>query len=356
MRKPGPSRDIASRHDIESSMWRCIRRMGTALAAAMPALLSALSMAAAPQQALAQDAAQYPDRPIHLVVPYPPGGFTDILARLIAQKLTVELGQSVIVDNRGGGGSTIGSGYVAHAKPDGYTLLEVAVDFAINESLVPKMLSYHNDTDFKPVLQTAWSPMVLVTNAAFPPKNLRELIAYAKANPGAVNFASGGNGTGSHLALEMFKTSAGINVVHVPYRGNGPALVDLLGGQVQGMFLQYAVAKPQIEAGKLRVLGTPSGKRSPVLPNIPTLAESGLPGFAVAPWFGIVAPAGTPDAIVAKLNAAIGKIMMQPDVRKELAVQGADAVASTPAQFGKLIDSETKRWADVVKKSGAHVE
>jgi tripartite-type tricarboxylate transporter receptor subunit TctC len=298
----------------------------------------------------------YPDKPIRLVVPYPPGGFTDILGRLLSTQLQTRLGQTVVVDNKGGGGSTIGSAMVARAPADGYTLLLVAPDLAINESLMASRLSYDARKDFSPVIRAAWSPMVLVTHPSVPAKNVGEFLALAKARPGKINFASGGIGTGAHLALELFKTRAGVDVTHVPYKGNGPATSDLLGGQVSAMFLQYAVAKPHVAGGKLVMLATPSGKRSPAIPDVPTLAESGLPGFDVEPWFGIVAPAGTPAAIVNRLNAEIGKIMQQNDVKDLLASFGAAPSISSPQEFGKFIDSEVTRWAEVVKASGAKAE
>ena len=298
----------------------------------------------------------YPDKPIRLVVPYPPGGFTDILGRLLSAQLQTRLGQTVIVDNKGGGGSTIGSALVARAPADGYTLLLVAPDLAINESLMATRLSYDARKDFSPVIRAAWSPMVLVTHPSVPAKNVSEFLALAKARPGKINFASGGIGTGAHLALELFKTRAGVDVTHVPYKGNGPATSDLLGGQVSAMFLQYAVAKPHIAGGKLVMLATPSGKRSAAIPDVPTIAESGLPGFDVEPWFGIVAPAGTPTAIVNRLNAEIGNIMQQNDVKEMLASVGAAPSISSPQEFGKFIDSEVTRWAEVVKASGAKAE
>ena len=317
-------------------------------------LLTCLLLAAGTQAFAQQD--NFPNRPIRLVVPYPPGGFTDILGRLIAEKLSINLNQPVVVENKGGGGSTIGSSFVAKAPADGYTLLLVAPDIAINVSLMPARLTYDVRKDFAPVIQAAWSPMVLVTNPALRASSVKDFIALAKAEPGKINFATGGEGTGSHLALELFKSRAGINVLHVPYKGNGPAMTDLLGGQVSAMFLQYAVARPQIAAGKLRVIGTPSGKRSPAIPDVPTIAESGLAGFDVEPWFGIMAPAATPAPIVAKLNAEITKVMRQPEVRKQLADQGAEAVTTTPEQFGSFIASEIARWAVVVKESGAKAE
>jgi tripartite-type tricarboxylate transporter receptor subunit TctC len=300
--------------------------------------------------------ASYPDKPIRLVVPYPPGGFTDILGRQLATQLQTRLGQNVIVDNKGGGGSTIGSAMVARAPADGYTLLLVAPDLAINESLMATRLSYDARKDFSPVIRAAWSPMVLVTHPSVPAKNVSEFLALAKARPGKINFASGGIGTGAHLALELFKTRAGVDLTHVPYKGNGPATSDLLGGQVSAMFLQYAVAKPHVAGGKLVMLATPSGKRSQAIPEVPTIAESGLPGFDVEPWFGIVAPAGTPAAIVNRLNAEIGKIMQQNDVKDMLASVGAAPSISTPQEFGKFIDSEISRWAEVVKTSGAKAD
>jgi tripartite-type tricarboxylate transporter receptor subunit TctC len=300
--------------------------------------------------------ASYPDKPIRLVVPYPPGGFTDILGRQLATQLQTRLGQNVIVDNKGGGGSTIGSAMVARAPADGYTLLLVAPDLAINESLMATRLSYDARKDFSPVIRAAWSPMVLVTHPSVPAKNVGEFLALAKARPGKINFASGGIGTGAHLALELFKTRAGVDLTHVPYKGNGPATSDLLGGQVSAMFLQYAVAKPHVAGGKLVMLATPSGKRSQAIPEVPTIAESGLPGFDVEPWFGIVAPAGTPAAIVNRLNAEIGKIMQQNDVKDMLASVGAAPSISTPQEFGKFIDSEISRWAEVVKTSGAKAD
>jgi len=298
----------------------------------------------------------YPDRPIRLVVPYPPGGFTDILGRLLATQLQPRLGQNVIVDNKGGGGSTIGSAMVARAPADGYTLLLVAPDLAINESLMASRLNYDARKDFSPVIRAAWSPMVLVTNPSVPAKNVTEFLALAKASPGKINFASGGIGTGAHLALELLKTRAGVDLTHVPYKGNGPATSDLLGGQVSAMFLQYAVAKPHVAGGKLIVLATPSGKRSQAIPDVPTIAESGLPGFDVEPWFGIVAPAGTPPMIVNRLNAEIAKIMQQTDVMEMLASVGATPSVSSPQEFAKFIDSEITRWGEVVKTSGAKAE
>ncbi len=328
--------------------------MSTVHRRAVNSLLVGLLLAAGTQAFAQQD--NFPSKPIRIVVPYPPGGFTDILGRLIAEKLSVNVGQPVIIDNKGGGGSTIGSGFVAKAPADGYTLLLVAPDIAINESLIPAKLTYDARKDFAPVILAAFSPTVLVTHPSVRANSVKEFIALAKAEPGKLSVASGGNGTGGHLALELLKLRAGIDVLHVPYKGIGPGMTDLLGGQVSAMFMQYAVAKPQIAAGKLRLLGSASGKRSPLMPDVPTIAESGLPGFDVLPWFGIMAPAATPAPIVAKLNAEIAKVMRQPEVIKQLADRGAEAVTSTPAEFGSFIASEITRWATVVKESGAKAD
>jgi tripartite-type tricarboxylate transporter receptor subunit TctC len=293
---------------------------------------------------------------MRLVVPYPPGGFTDLLGRVIAERMQRNTGHAVVVDNRGGGGSTIGSALVARAPADGSTLLLVAPDLAINESLLKDRISYSALTDFTPVIQAAWSPMVLVANPSLPARNVAEFVALAKATPGRINFGSGGNGTGAHLALELFKSRAGIDVLHVPYKGNGPLMTALLGGEVSASFLQYAIARPHIASGKLRVLGTPSGRRSPAMGDVPTLAESGLPGFDVQPWFGIVAPKGTPPAVVARLNTEIGTVMREPEVRKLLADNAAEAVATTPEEFGRFIAAEVERWGRVVRESGAKAD
>lgn len=317
------------------------------------AALGAMLCLAGPARAQA-----FPDKPIRLVVPYPPGGFTDILGRLLAEKLQPALGQPVVIDNRGGGGSTIGTAFVARAPADGHTLLLVAPDIAINESLLAGRLTYDARKDFAPVMQAAWSPMALVVHPSLAARNVAELVALARARPGQINVASGGNGTGSHLALELFKARAGVNLVHVPYKGNGPATTDLLGGNVSAMFLQYAVAKPHADSGKLRVLATPSGRRSPAMPEVPTIAESGgsLEGFDVQPWFGIVAPAGTPAPIVERLNAELARVMQAPDVQQRLAAVGAQPTTTTPQAFARFIDSEIARWAEVVRTSGAKAD
>ena len=298
----------------------------------------------------------YPTKPIRLVVPFPPGGATDILARDVAQKLTEAWGQSVIVDNRPGAGGNIGSELVAKSSPDGYTLeMGTVGTHAINASLYAKM-PYDHVRDFTPVILVAGVPNVLVVNPALPANSVAELIAYAKANPGKLNFASSGNGTSIHLSGELFKVMAGVQITHIPYKGSAPALQDLLGGQVQMMFDNLPPSLPQIKAGKLRALGVTTLTRAPALPDVPTLSESGLPGFEASSWFGILAPAGTPAPIVAKLNAEIAKWLATPEAKEKLAKQGANAAGGTPDDFAKHIAAETAKWAKVVKDSGAKID
>ncbi len=298
----------------------------------------------------------YPVKPIRIVVPFPPGGATDILARDVAQKLTEAWGQQVIVDNRPGAGGNIGSELVAHSAPDGYTLeMGTVGTHAINASLYAKM-PYDHVKDFAPVILVAGVPNVLVVNNAVPANSVAELIAYAKANPGKLNFASSGNGTSIHLSGELFKVMAGVQMTHIPYKGSAPALQDLLGGQVQLMFDNLPPSLPQIKAGKVRALAVTSLTRAPALPDVPTIAESGLPGFEASSWFGVLAPAGTPPAIVAKLNAEIAKWLATPEAKEKLAKQGANAAGGTPEDFAKHIAAETAKWAKVVKDSGAKID
>ncbi len=312
-------------------------------------MLLALSAALASAQS-------YPTKPIRIVVPFPPGGATDILARDVAQKLTEAWGQQVIVDNRPGAGGNIGSELVAKSAPDGYTLeMGTVGTHAINASLYAKM-PYDHVKDFVPVILVAGVPNVLVVNPAVPVNSVAELIAYAKANPGKLNFASSGSGTSIHLSGELFKVMAGVQMTHIPYKGSAPALQDLLGGQVQLMFDNLPPSLPQIKAGKLRALAVTTATRAPALPDVPTIAEAGLPGFESSSWFGLLAPAGTPPAIVVKLNAEVAKWLATPDAKERLAKQGANAVGGSPEDFEKHIAAETVKWAKVVKDSGARVD
>ena len=318
-------------------------------------LVAIVACTATAGSALGQ-APAYPAKPIRLVVPFPPGGATDILARDVAQKLTEAWGQSVVVDNRPGAGGNIGAELVAKAAPDGYTLLMGTVGtHAINASLYAKM-PYDHIKDFAPVILVAGVPNVLVVNPALPVNSVAELIAYAKANPGKLNFASSGNGTSIHLSGELFKVMAGVQMTHVPYKGSAPAVQDLISGQVQLMFDNLPPSLPQIKAGKLRALAVTSTTRAPALPDVPTMAEAGLPGFEASSWFGVLAPAGTPPAIVAKLNAEIAKWLATPEAKERLSKQGANAAGGSPEDFVKHIAAETTKWAKVVKDSGAKID
>ena len=306
--------------------------------------------------AVTVSAQSYPTKPIRLVVPFPAGGTTDVLARAAAQKLTETLGQPVVVDNRPGAGGNIGAELVAKSPPDGYTLLMGTVGtHAINPSLYPKM-PYDHVRDFVPVILVAGVPNVLVINPALPVNSVQELIAYAKANPGKLNFASSGNGTSIHLSGELFKTMAGVQITHVPYKGSAPALQDLVGGQVQLMFDNLPSALALIKGGRLKALAVTSKERAPALPDVPTMAESGLPGFEASSWFGLLAPAGTPQPVVAKLNAEIAKWLASPEAKEKLLAQGANAAGGTPEDFTRHIAAETAKWQKVVKESGAKVD
>jgi tripartite-type tricarboxylate transporter receptor subunit TctC len=315
---------------------------------ALGALFACIAIGAAAQG--------YPTRPIRLVVPFPAAGTTDILARAAAQKLTEAFGQAVVVDNRPGAGGNIGSDLVAKSAPDGYTLLMGTVGtHAINPSLYSKM-PYDHIKDFVPVVLVAGVPNVLVVNPALPVNSVADLIKLAKDKPGTINFASSGSGTSIHLSGELFKTMAGVDMMHVPYKGSSPALTDLIGGQVQIMFDNLPSSLPQIKGGKLRAVAVTSMKRAPALPDVPTINESGLPGFEASSWFGILAPAGTPAPIVARINAEVNKWLQSADAREKLLGQGAEAAGGSPEQFAAYIRSETEKWAKVVKASGAKVD
>ena len=297
-------------------------------------------------------AQSYPSKPIRLIIPFPPGGSTDILGRSLAQKLSEAWGQQVLVDNRGGAGGTIGADLAAKAPADGYTLLMGHIGtLAVNVSLYPK-LSYDPVRDFAPVSMVALVPNVLVVHPALPVKNVTELIAYAKANPDKLNYSSGGNGSAAHLAVEYFKLQTKTEIVHVPYKGTGPSVTDLIAGQVSMTMTGAPAVMPHVQSGRLRALGVSSPQRMPALAQIPTVAESGVPGFDATQWYGVVAPVGTPKDIVARLNAEIRKIMQSKEMLERLNTEGAISAGGTPEQFDAYIKSEIARWGAVVKAAG----
>ncbi len=298
----------------------------------------------------------YPDKPLHLIVPFPAGGGADSLARLVMPKVAQALGQPIVIENKAGAGGNIGAEHVAQAPADGYTLLYgTNGTHAINPSLYPK-LRFDPARDFVPVSRLTEIATMLIVNPQLPVDSTAALIAYAKARPGQLNFASAGNGTTSHLAGEMFRTQAGIDIVHVPYRGGALAMTDLIGGQVQLMIEVMPNAYPQVRAGKVRGLAVGSLTRFPGAPELPTIAESGLPGFEAAAWDGLFAPAGTPAAIVAQLNAAVQQALADPELVAALRARGAVPVASTPQSFAQFIAVSAERWAQAVRSSGAKIE
>ncbi|WPB56613.1 tripartite tricarboxylate transporter substrate binding protein [Xylophilus sp. GOD-11R] len=322
------------------------------------ALLATVAFAAAACSlpALAQGVANFPNKPITIIVPFAAGGTTDILARLVGQYLGTELGQSVIVDNRLGAGGNIGGQTAARAPADGYTLFMGTVGtHAINQALYKKM-PFDPIKDFAPISRVANVPNLLVANPQQPFKNVQELIAYAKAHPGKINFGSSGNGSSIHLSGELFKMMTKTDMIHVPYKGSAPAMNDLLGNQIAIMFDNMPSAIQHVRAGKLRPLAVTTAKRSPELPDVPTIAEAGVPGYEATSWFGLLAPAGTPADIINKIDAALIKIYTNPELRKKIADQGAEPVVEKPEQFSAFIKAETAKWGKVVQESGATVD
>ena len=298
----------------------------------------------------------YPAKPIHFIVPFPPGGGNDTVARAIAQQLGPDLGQPVVVDNRPGAGGSVGAELAAKSPPDGYTLFLAGVgSHAVNPNLHAR-LAYDPVRDFTPITLVATAPSVLVVNPAVPARTVAEFTAYARANPGKLNYASNGNGSAAQLAAAMYESMANVRMVHVPYKGIAPALTDLLSGEVQLMFGTVVALVPHIQAGKLRALAVTSRKRSALLPDVPSLAESGLPDYEAGSWYGVMAPAGTPREIVERLHGAIARALKQPDVAQRLAAEGAIVIGSTPAEFGAHIKAELARVGNVVRAAGIRIE
>ena len=303
--------------------------------------------------AVAQD---YPAKPIRFVVPYAPGGNTDILSRLIGQRLSAAWGQQVIIDNRPGAAGTVGAELVARAPADGYTLIMGSFGNIIVANSLYKKLKYDPLKDFASIALVSLPPGVLVENPGVPAQNVRELIAYAKSNPGKLNYGSPGAGAWNHLFFELFNASAGVSIVHVPYKGIAPAVVDLLGGQVQLAISAFPTALPHIKSGKLRALAVTSAKRSGLLPEVATVAESGLPGYEAAGWFGVLAPAGTPPAVVAKLNAEINRVLDLPEVKATLASDGAEPAGGSPAQMAESARVASVKWGKIIRELNLRIE
>ena len=295
--------------------------------------------------AIAQD---YPTRPIKFVVPYPPGGGTDVVARILVEPLAAELGQPIVIDNRGGAAGNLGTDIVAKSPADGYTILFTLSSHTINPKLYEK-LPFDVERDFAPISLAAQIPQILVANPSVPITSVKELIAYAKANPGKLNYASVGIGSPAHIAGELLKLKTGIDMVHVPYKGGGPAVTDTIGGQVQLAFVSLPAALQHVKSGRLRAIAVTSAKRSASAPDVPTIAESGVPDYAVESWYGALAPAKTSPAIVARLNAAFLKVLDDPQVKERLFAQGAEAAPSTPAEFDRVIKDELAKWELVIK-------
>ena len=293
------------------------------------------------------------NQPITLIIPYPPGGSADMLARPMLPELQKKLGQTIVLDYKAGAGGTIATQALARAKPDGNTILMVLTAHAINDALYPS-LPYNTRKDFAPVSLVATLPLLVAAPLSTPVNTIPELIAYAKANPDKLSYASAGNGNTSHLAVELFKSKTGTQMVHIPYKGSGPAVIAMLGGEVSLMFDSISTSYQQVKTGKLKAIAVTGAKRTEILPDVPTVAET-LPGFEVNVWYGILAPAGTPTAAIERLNKALAEVSQDPKIREQLASNGYQMVGSTPAEFGKHIESELQMWSKAVKDSGAKI-
>ena len=315
-------------------------------------MIRAIAACLAALAALAASAQQYPSRTVRIIVPYSAGGPADIYARAVAEKLQASLGQSFVVEDRPGAGAIVGTEAVVQSAPDGYTLLMMSNTHTVNESLVPDK-HYVLMRDLVPVAPVNYSDLVMVVHPSVKAATLKEFLALAKAEPGKLNYASSGPGTPYHMAGELLKAMAGVDIVHIPYKGSAGARTDILGGQVQMMFDAITTMAPNVRAGKLRALATSGKTRSTVLPDVPTLDEAGVPGYEAVIWLGFMAPAGTPKAIVDKLNAEITKVTQSPELKKAWADQGATSLAMTPDEFARYMRADIEKWARVVKVSGA---
>lgn len=328
-----------------SAVRRALLQGAVALAATLPFGAPALAQAT-----------DFPTKPLRFVVPYPPGGPLDTMARMLAEKVRGSLGQPVIVENRSGAGGNIGADLVAKAPADGYTLLMAASSLGIAPSLYKNTANYDPVKDFQPVSLIASVPHVLVTGKQVQASSVKELIATLKKDGKSATFASSGNGTSNHLEGELFAALTGLKMTHIPYKGSVPALTSLAGGEVDMLFVDIAAAQPFLDSGKVRPLAVTTKTRSSVLPDLPTVEESGLPGYDAMPWLGIVAPAGTPPAVVARLQASLQKMKAAPDVQEQFKKMGLDALFTKPGDFGAFIVSDSAKWAELIKKSGATAE
>ncbi len=335
----------------QGNSWRksFINRFGAGMACVVATACAAVQAAEKPPL--------YPEKPIRLVLPFPPGGSTDIMARGLAQKLTEAFGKQIVVDNRGGGaGGISGTDLVAKAAPDGYVLLlTTGISHTAGASLYSK-LPYDPVRDFAPITMTAFAPMMMVVHPSVQAKSVQELVALAKANPGQINYATGGLGTSTHLPAELFMSMAGIKMVHVPYKGGGPALLGVMSGQSHMLMISMVGALPHVRSGKLRGLALTSSKRMAELPDMPTMAESGLPGYEVVVWYGIFAPNGTPASIINQLHGAIVKILQTREMRDRFAADGAQPLGNTPAEFAVINKAEVTKWAKVVREARIKAE
>ncbi|HZN24895.1 MAG TPA: tripartite tricarboxylate transporter substrate binding protein [Burkholderiales bacterium] len=316
------------------------------------ALVVAALMAVIATPATAAD--DYPNRPVRLVVAFPPGGAADILGRIAAQQLGTGFGQQVVVDNRGGAAGLIATEIAARANPDGYTLFFTSIPHVINPHLYGKV-SYDAIRDFTPIIQFVAVPLMLAGGPSLATKTVKGIIAVAKAKPGQLNYGSAGSGSSSHLAMELFKSMAQVDITHVPYKGTGPLITDMLGGEIAVTIASAVPLTPQVKAGKLRGLGVTGPRRSPAFPDLPAIAET-VPGYEVVNWFGVVVPAGTPKAVITRVNAELNNALKSPELVKMLNAQTAEAVGGTPEAFGKVIRADYAKWAKVVKQSGARVD
>ena len=316
--------------------------------------LGAAALALALPTAQAQPGS-YPEKPIRIVVPYTAGGFNDTMARVFARKLQDAWGQPAVVDNKPGAGTVLGTDAGAKAAPDGYTLVVVGFPLVVNQYIYPK-LPYDTKNDFAPVILGGQTPNLLLVRADSPIKTMADLVAKAKASPGKLDYASAGNGTSLHLAMEYFKSVTGTDMVQVPYKGSAPMVTDLLGGQVDVMFDNLPNAMPHVKTGKMRALAVTTPKRLPELPNVPTVAEQGYPGFEVAVWYGLAAPKGTPKPILDKLNAELQKALQSDDVKAIFAAQGVDVLGGSTSDFEKFFQAQDAKWAPVIRKAGIKAE